>query len=252
MTTLLQCQQLVCRLGGQTVLDRLDLELGPGEALGLLGRSGSGKTTLLRAIAGLEPLQGGTIEVAGRVVTRGPSVEVPPHRRGVSMLFQDRALWPNLSVAENVKLGLSGQRLTRREVACRVDAMLTLCEVATLATRRPATLSGGQQQRAALARALAVHPRLLLLDEPFGGLDLLTKEAIAGRIAEWSRELGFALILVTHDASELQAMCDTIAVIDGGRVVERVDMATLFRQPQSDLGRAFVRAWRRESVPPRR
>ena len=158
------------------------------------------------------------------------------------MLFQDLALWPNLTVAGNVRLGLSGLRLSRSESQQRIEHALKLCRIEDLARRRPGTLSGGQQQRVALARALAVQPKLLLLDEPFGGLDLVTKEAVLQEIARLKSELGFATILVTHDPVEVRGLCHSLAILEAGRIADRGTLDEIVASPQSALGRAFVRA----------
>jgi len=247
MSVLLSCRDVVCHLGGRPVLGGTSLEVIDGEAVALLGRSGSGKTTLLRVIAGLEVASRGEIFIAGNPATRDGRLLIPPHRRGVAMLFQDLALWPNLTVAGNVRLGLSGLRLPRNESQRRIEQALQLCGIADLAARRPGTLSGGQQQRIALARAIAVQPKLLLLDEPFAGLDLVTKAAVVREIARLKRELGFAIILVTHDPVEVRGLCDSLAVLDDARIVERGVVEEIAANPQSALGRAFSQAWQ----PPR-
>jgi len=240
VSVLVRCRGVVCRLGGQTVLDRLDFELQSGEAVALLGPSGCGKSTLLRVVAGLEVPEQGEVLVEGRPATRDGRLLVPPHRRSLALLFQDLALWPNLTVAENVRLGLSGLRLSAAERRRRVDQALRLCEIAELADRRPGTLSGGQQQRVALARALAVRPKLLLLDEPFGGLDPLTKQSLLQQVARLRSELGWALVLVTHDSFEAVELCDELAVLDGGRIVERVSLRQSAERVRTPLAKAFL------------
>ncbi len=238
MCARLECHKLVCRRGGRVVLSELDWRQADAEAVALLGPSGCGKSTFLRCVAGLETPEDGEIRIAGQVVTQQGRCLVTPHRRGVSMLFQDLALWPNLSVKENVRLGLSGQRLTRKNQRERVAQMLELCEIADLADRRPGTLSGGQQQRVALARALAPQPQLLLLDEPFGGLDLLTKRTLLNRIRELQEQLGFGLVLVTHDPLEVQTLCSKVAVLEHGSVVDFGTPADLVQTPRSALSKA--------------
>jgi len=242
MTRLVSCRGLVCRLGKQLVLDGADLEMAEGQSVALLGRSGSGKSTLLRVIAGLEIAERGEVLVAGRPATRHGRLLIPPHRRGIAMLFQDLALWPNLTVAGNVRLALSGLRLSRKESQQRIARALDLCDIADLADRHPGTLSGGQQQRVALARALAMHPKLLLLDEPFGGLDLMTKQAILQEIARLKAELGFGIVLVTHDPLEVCSLCDSLAVLEDGRIAEHCNLLELGTSAQSELGQAFARA----------
>lgn len=237
----LRCRNVVCHLGGQKVLDGVHFDVAAGESVALLGSSGSGKSTLLRIIAGLEMPQRGTVSIAGRPATCDGRCLIAPHRRGVAMLFQDLALWPNLAVAGNIRLALSGLRLSRRDVRQRVAWVLDLTDITELADRRPGTLSGGQQQRAALARALAMQPKLLLLDEPLGGLDLLTKQAVVEQIAALQQELGFAMILVTHDTDEVRTLCHSLAVLHAGRVTDRISLNEHASAGQSPLGRELLR-----------
>jgi len=239
MNALVHCRELVCRLGGQVVLNRTELEVAEGEAIALLGSSGSGKSMLLRVIAGLEVAERGDVSFGGRPATPDGRLLIPPHQRGIGMLFQDLALWPNLTVAGNVRLGLSGLRLSRSEAQKRIEQVLKLCGIGDLAHRRPGTLSGGQQQRVALARALAMQLKLLLLDEPFGGLDLMTKEAVLEEIARLKSELGFAIILVTHDPVEVRGLCNSLAILEAGRIADRGTLSEIVTSPQSALGRAF-------------
>ncbi len=145
-------------------------------------------------------------------------------------------------MAGNVRLGLSGQRLSRDESRRRIQHALDLCGVSPLSARRPGTLSGGQQQRVALARSLAPRPKLLLLDEPLGGLDLLTKQTLLAQIAQLKSELGFAVILVTHDPVEVRSLCHSLAVLEDGRIAEHGPLEEITASPRSALGKAFVRA----------
>jgi len=240
MTMLLDCRGLVCRLGRQLVLNGTELHVPRGASIAVLGSSGAGKSTLLRVIAGLQALDRGEVVISGQPVSRDGRLLTPPHRRGIAMLFQDLALWPNLTVAGNVRLGISGLRLARSESLARVEQTLALCEIAELAERRPGTLSGGQQQRVALARALARQPQLLLLDEPLGGLDLVTKQSILSQIARLKSELGFALILVTHDPVEVLGLCESLAILEGGRIVEHGALNDVVTNSQTPIGRAFA------------
>ena len=241
MKPLVTCRNLVWHSGERLVLNRLDLDLQEGESLALLGGSGSGKSTLLRIIAGLEMPEDGEVFVDNKIVTHGNLLIVPPHRRQLAMLFQDLALWPNLTVGGNVALGLAGLRLSRQSTRTRIDTMLAKCGIQDLADRLPGTLSGGQQQRVALARALSMQPRLLLLDEPFGGLDLVTKESMIREVAKLKSELGFALILVTHDATEVRVLCDSLAVLDAGRIVDACRLDEFAMAARSTLGKAFAK-----------
>lgn len=240
MKPLLSCRNLECRLGRQLVLRGVSLELEAGQSLALVGGSGSGKSTLLRIIAGLEVPQRGEVLLSGEPATQNARILIPPHRRNVAMLFQDGALWPNLSVAENVHLGLAGQRLSLCNRQERTVDALNRCRVAELSDRLPRTLSGGQQQRAALARALAAQPQLVLLDEPFDGLDLLTRKSVAEEVMSLQKELGLALILVTHDPWEIKELCDRIAVLEDGRIVECGTLAEIAANPRTALAQAII------------
>jgi ABC-type sulfate/molybdate transport systems ATPase subunit len=242
MTTWVSCRGLVCSLGNQLVLRGTDFEVADSESVALLGSSGSGKSTLLRVIAGLEIARRGDVLIGGKPASSDGRRLIPPHRRGIAMLFQDLALWPNLTVAGNVRLGLSSLRLSRNQSQERIEQALNLCDISDLAARPPGTLSGGQQQRVALARALAMQPKLLLLDEPFGGLDLLTRQAVLQEIAALKSELDFAIVLVTHDPIEVRALCTSLAVLDDGRIAEHAALDEITANPQSALGKAFVRA----------
>ncbi len=242
MTKLVSCQGLVCRLGKQLVLDGTDFDVQANESVALLGCSGSGKSTLLRVIAGLELPEQGEVLVEGQAATQAGRYLIPPHQRGIAMLFQDLALWPNLTVAGNVRLGLSGLRLSRQDSRNRIAQSLELCEISELANRRPGTLSGGQQQRVALARALAMQPKLLLLDEPLGGLDLLTKQSVLNQLAELKLQLGFSLVLVTHDPIEVRELCTSLAVLESGRIAERGSLDEIAKNPQTELANALVQA----------
>jgi iron(III) transport system ATP-binding protein len=244
---LVTCRGLIWHSGRHLVLDRLDLDLGCGEALALLGSSGSGKTTLLRVIAGLEMPEQGEVRIDGQLATQANHLMIPPHRRQLAMLFQDLALWPNLSVAGNVALGLSGLGLPRQARRRRVQEALQKCDIADLGDRLPGTLSGGQQQRVALARALSMQPRVLLLDEPFGGLDLLTRQSVIREVAALKRTLGFSLIVVTHDPEEFRLLCDTLAVLEAGRIVDRGPIDTIASAGQSKLAQAFITLARKSS-----
>ncbi len=242
MSGLVMCTGVDCRLGGRSVLSGTDLTVAEAESIALVGTSGCGKSTLLRVIAGLEIPEAGEVLIGGTPATRDGRLLVPPHRRRIAMLFQDLALWPNLSVYENVRLGISGLRLPGKQSRERIEQTLELCGILDLANRRPGTLSGGQQQRVALARALAMHPKLLLLDEPLGGLDLVTKQGMLREIAGLKSELGFGIILVTHDPVEVYGVCQSLAVLQDGRIVEQGSFEQIRTSARSELGKAFATA----------
>ena len=226
------------RYGDSTILAAVDATIGKGETLALLGASGCGKSTLLRLIAGFEPPSAGRIAFDGITWSEPDAVLVPPHQRGIGMVFQDLALWPGLTALDNAALGL-GARMSRREAREQGRNALSICGVMALAECWPGELSGGQQQRVALARAVAGEPQWLLLDEPFGGLDLLSREALIKDVARLVAELGTTLLLVTHDPREAVVLCDRAIVLDAGRVVEAGPLSGLLQQPASALMMAF-------------
>jgi len=205
-------------------VDRATLELPDGEVLAVLGPSGCGKSTLLRAIAGLEPLAAGSVAWDGR-----DQAGVPTHRRGFALMFQDGQLFDHLSVARNVGYALRLRRAP--DTARQVDELLELVGLPSYADRMPGTLSGGERQRVALARSLAVRPRLLLLDEPLSALDTGLRERLAGDLGRILREAGTTALLVTHDHDEAFAVADRLAVMRAGRIVQQGDIAEVWREP---------------------
>jgi len=221
LTPLLAARGLAKSFTGTRVFADVTFTLARGEHLAVLGPSGCGKTTLFRLLAGFDAPDAGEIDLENRAVSRDGRVQVPPHERGLGSLFQDLALWPMLTVAENVALGLASLRPPRAEAASRVTAMLALCEIANHAGRKPGTLALGQQQRVALARALIARPRLLLLDEPFSALDLTLKEKLFADLRRLTAECASTLLLVTHDPLEARALCTHALVLEDGRVAEQ-------------------------------
>jgi iron(III) transport system ATP-binding protein len=212
-----------------------------GEHLALLGPSGSGKSTALRLLAGLEGPSDGEILLDGQVASRPGRIVLPPHRRGVAMVFQDLALWPNLTVFDNVLLGLAGAQLSRRQARARAREALAWCGIDALADRKPGQISGGEQQRVALARATAPHPRFLLLDEPFSGLDLVIKTRLLKEIAALAREQCLTVLLVSHDPMDAVALCRAAIVLEGGQVTEAGILTDLLNAPRSEILKAFQR-----------
>jgi ABC-type Fe3+/spermidine/putrescine transport system ATPase subunit len=229
------------RHGPTAVLDELTLNVRPHTRTAILGPSGAGKSTLLRLIAGLEAPTRGQILLDGEIVSRPQEVVVPPHQRTVSMVFQDLALWPNLSALANVMLALSGQGLSTAARTRRAVAVLELVGIGKLADRLPDTLSGGEQQRLALARSLSLTPSYLLLDEPFASIDLPVKTRLLAEIARLADQENLAVLLVTHDPLEAVALCDEGMVLEYGRLIERGKLQTLLHAetPQSETLRAF-------------
>ncbi|MCH9033948.1 MAG: ABC transporter ATP-binding protein [Planctomycetes bacterium] len=234
------------RYDGQAALSAVNFTIEPGQHVAILGTSGCGKSTALRLLAGLDTPSEGEVLLNGAVVSTAHTILMPPHLRGVSMVFQDLALWPNLSVIENVRLGLSGASLSRRKAATRAEEALRRCGIESLANRLPNTLSGGEQQRVALARAIAPRPDFLFLDEPFAGLDLITRNRLLAEIQALAGEQQFTIVLVTHDPLETTMLCLSAVVLDGGRVEATGPLDELLRSPKSELLEAFHASLRRD------
>jgi len=223
--------------GGREVLRGVDLAVGRGEILCILGPSGDGKTTLLRLVAGLEPLQAGRIELGGAVVAE-PGQEVPPEQRHVGFVFQDYALFPHLTVAENVAFGLRG--MSRGEKAWQVADALARVGLETYANAYPHMLSGGQQQRVALARALAPRPQVLLLDEAFASLDARLREQVRDDTLHVLQTAGIPALIVTHDAEEAMFMADRIALMREGQVIQCGTPQELYLRPRDPFVATFL------------
>jgi iron(III) transport system ATP-binding protein len=224
------------RFGSTQAVASASLEVAPGEFVALLGPSGCGKTTLLRLIAGFETPDAGTIRVGG-IEVAGPGVWVAPEKRRVGMVFQDYALFPHLTVAENV-----GYALPRRERSGRVDELLALVELAGYGKRYPHELSGGQQQRVALARALAPEPAVILLDEPWSNIDPLLRTSMREELAAILREIGITALLVTHDREEAFSLSDRIALMRGGQIEQVGTAEQVYLSPASRWAAEFAGA----------
>ena len=225
------------RFGEVTAVDDVSLKIHRGEFFALLGPSGCGKTTLLRLIAGFEEPSAGAIHIHGSDVTH-----VPPHRRPVNMVFQHYALFPHLTVEENVGFGLRYQPLARAAHAARVAEALALVRLESYEKRRPEQLSGGQRQRVALARALILEPQVLLLDEPLAALDPNLRKEVQVELKSLQRTLGITFVFVTHDREEALAMSDRIAVMNSGRVEQVGSPAGVFEAPETELVARFLGA----------
>ncbi|MFD6329004.1 ABC transporter ATP-binding protein [Streptomyces niveus] len=221
---------------GNTVLDRLDLTVEPGEVMALLGPSGSGKTTALRAVAGFVRPVSGRVFLGGRDVTG-----LPPHRRGIGMVVQQYALFPHMRVADNVAFGLKARKAPKAEIPRLVADALELVGMASYATRYPRELSGGQQQRVAIARALATRPGVLLLDEPLSALDAQLRSGMLTELARLHRELpDVSILYVTHDQVEALTLADRIAVMDRARLQDCGTPQELYRSPRTEFTASFV------------
>ena len=222
-------------LGGHLALAGVDLDVAEGTVMAVLGPSGSGKSTLLRAIAGLQPLDRGAIELDGRSLAG-----VPPHRRGIGLMFQDDALFPHRDVAANVGFGLRMQSAERKAIEVRVSRLLDLVGLEGLEHRAIGSLSGGERKRVALARALAPAPRLLLLDEPLGALDRPLHDRLVVELGELFRAIEQATVYVTHDVAEAFAIADRIAVIREGRVAQVAEPEDLWTTPSDSWVARFI------------
>lgn len=230
-------QGVTVRYGAAVALAALDLEIGRGELFVLLGGSGSGKTTLLRTLAGFVTPAAGRIVLGGRDITA-----LPPHRRPVNTMFQSYALFPHMSVADNIGFGLRRQGVARAEITRRVGELLVLVRLEGFGDRRPDALSGGQRQRVALARSLAPRPELLLLDEPLSALDRNLREATQVELLRIQRELGTTFVLVTHDQEEALSMATRIGLLEGGRLAQVGTPREIYERPASRSVAAFMGA----------
>ncbi|MBX9945362.1 MAG: ABC transporter ATP-binding protein [Reyranella sp.] len=221
--------------GATHVLKDVDLAVRPGEFFAFLGPSGCGKTTLLRLIAGFAQAQTGQVLLDGRDVA-----PLPPWKRDVGMVFQSYALWPHMTVAKNVAFGLEERRLPRAEIDRRVAQALDLVGLADLAGRRPAQLSGGQQQRVAVARTIAIEPKVLLLDEPLSNLDAKMRVGVRRELRALQQRLGLTTIFVTHDQEEANTICDRIAVMDAGTIRQVGTPMELYEKPANLFVASFL------------
>ncbi|MFE7845641.1 ABC transporter ATP-binding protein [Microbacterium sp. NPDC057407] len=226
---------LTKEFGTVTAVDHVDLEIGAGEFFSMLGPSGSGKTTVLRLIAGFEQPTSGTIELFGQDVTKKA-----PFDRDVNTVFQDYALFPHMNVLDNVAYGLRVRGVGRSERRARAMKALEAVRLEQMASRKPAQLSGGQRQRVALARATVVQPKVLLLDEPLGALDLKLREQMQVELKQIQRDLGITFIFVTHDQEEALTLSDRVAVFHDGRIEQLGTPWELYEQPASRFVADFV------------
>lgn len=234
---LLQIDRLHHRYATHVVIDALSLTLDAGEIGCLLGGSGCGKTTALRCIAGFEPIAGGSIRVAGETLS-SDGIHLPPEKRRIGMVFQDYALFPHLTLADNIAFGMRKAGATERQA--RVVELLDLIGLPGHEQRYPHEISGGQQQRVALARALAPHPRLLLLDEPFSNLDVELRERLSLDVRDILKRTGTTAILVTHDQHEAFAVADKVGVMRNGRIEQWDTPYNLYHLPQTHYVADFV------------
>ncbi len=228
-------ENLTKRFGALAAVSRVSLSIQEGEMFTLLGPSGCGKTTLLRLLAGFYTADEGEIRFGDRVVN-----EVPPHERGIGMVFQNYALWPHMTVSENVSYGLKLRKVSSSDMAARVQGVLAKVGLTGLGDRYPGQLSGGQQQRVALARALVLNPQMLLLDEPLSNLDAKIRVQVRAEIRKLQKELAITAVYVTHDQEEALAMSDRIAVFNLGRVCQVGPPKALYERPANRFVADFI------------
>jgi putative spermidine/putrescine transport system ATP-binding protein len=235
LTPFISFKEVTKRFHAQTVVDHLDLDIARGEFVSLLGPSGSGKTTLLMMLAGFEQPTSGSIHVDGRRVD-----ELPPYRRDMGVVFQSYALFPHMSVRDNIAFPLKMRGMAKAEIAERVVRVLDMVKLGAMAERKPAQLSGGQQQRVALARALVFEPQVILMDEPLGALDKKLREQMQLDIRDLHRRLGLTIVFVTHDQDEALTMSDRIAVINHGRIEQIGAPREIYDLPRTSFVAEFI------------
>jgi ABC-type Fe3+/spermidine/putrescine transport system ATPase subunit len=235
MDAVVELRDVSKRFGDVAAVDGVELEIRRGEFLALLGPSGCGKTTTLRMVAGFEVPDAGTIRIAGADVTG-----LPPYKRPVNTVFQSYALFPHLSVRDNVAYGLKQRKLSRRERHARAAEMLELVRLGDVGSRRPAQLSGGQQQRVALARALVMAPEVLLLDEPLGALDLKVRRELQVELKQIQVDVGITFVHVTHDQEEALALADRVVVMNAGRIEQLGAPREIYDSPATDFVARFI------------
>ncbi|WP_353500063.1 ABC transporter ATP-binding protein [Vibrio chaetopteri] len=227
--------QLTKRFGNNTVFEDIDFTIEKGEFITLLGPSGCGKSTLLRSLAGLNPVEGGQVLVDGVDITHAA-----PQQRGIGMVFQSYALFPNMTVAENIAFGLKMQKLAKAEIEREVTKVIDLVELTGKERQYPHQLSGGQRQRVALARALVVKPRILLLDEPLSALDAKIRKNLRQQIRTIQKELNLTTIFVTHDQEEAMIMSDRIFLMNKGEIVQQGEPEAIYTHPVNEFVAGFM------------
>lgn len=221
--------------GSLTVVDKLDLDIQKGEFVSMLGPSGSGKTTLLMLLAGFERPTDGTVSVDGKRID-----QLPPHKRNMGVVFQNYALFPHMTIAENVAFPLQMRNASKADTQDRVKRVLDMVQLGTMLERKPSQLSGGQQQRVALARALVFEPKVVLMDEPLGALDKQLRERMQLDIRELHHRLGLTIVFVTHDQSEALTMSDRIAVFNRGKIEQIGSPSQIYDHPSSQFVAEFI------------
>jgi ABC-type Fe3+/spermidine/putrescine transport system ATPase subunit len=237
----IEVEELAVRYGSVTAVEAASFEVRPGEQLTLLGPSGCGKTTTLRAIAGLEPPTSGEIRIGGKVMfSSSKGIHVAAEKRGLSMVFQSYAIWPHMTVFDNVAYGLRVRRMSQAEISAKVRAALALVQMGDYEQRRASQLSGGQQQRVALARAFVFSPAVLLFDEPLSNLDAKLRAEMRIELRELQHRIGITSVYVTHDLEEALAISDRIVVMRDGRIEQVGTPAEIYNLPRNAFVADFV------------
>jgi len=235
MSVAIKIDNVVKRFGKDTVINGLSLDIKPGEFFTLLGPSGCGKTTLLRMIIGFNTIDGGQIMIDGKVIN-----DIPTNKRNMGMVFQNYAIFPHMSVKDNIAFGLKNRKVPKDEIERRVDEILKVVKIDHLKNRMPQKLSGGQQQRIALARAIVIHPEVLLMDEPLSNLDAKLRTEMRNAIKQIQRQVGITTVYVTHDQEEALAVSDRIAVMNAG-VIQQVDTPkNIYQRPANIFVSTFI------------
>ena len=238
----LKVSQLVKEYNNQVIIPNLSLEVGSNEVLSILGPSGCGKTTFIRMIAGLESPTSGKIEIGNEVVyDSSRKILTPPEKRHLGMVFQNYALWPHLTVLENVAFPLTCQRLSKSEIKTRTEEALTQVKLSGFEHRKPNQLSGGQQQRVGLARALASRPKILLLDEPLSNLDANLRDEMCEQLLQIKKSNPMTMLYVTHDQGEAFRLSDRIVILNQGHIEQIGTVAELKKAPSNEFVRSFLR-----------
>ena len=235
MSVAISIENVIKRFGKDTIINGLSLDVRPGEFFTLLGPSGCGKTTLLRMIIGFNSIEGGEIKIDGKVINN-----IPTNKRNMGMVFQNYAIFPHMSVRDNVAFGLKNRKVPQDQIESQVDEILKVVKIDHLKKRMPSKLSGGQQQRVALARAIVIHPEVLLMDEPLSSLDAKLRVGMGNAIKRIQQQVGITTIYVTHDQEEALAVSDRIAVMNGG-VIQQIDTPkNVYQRPSNIFVSTFI------------
>lgn len=235
MSVAISIENVVKRFGKDTVINGLSLDIKPGEFFTLLGPSGCGKTTLLRMIIGFNSIEGGQIKIDGKIINN-----IPTNKRNMGMVFQNYAIFPHMSVKDNIAFGLKNRKVPKDEIEKKVDEILKVVKIDHLKNRMPQKLSGGQQQRIALARAIVIHPEVLLMDEPLSNLDAKLRTEMRNAIKQIQQQVGITTVYVTHDQEEALAVSDRIAVMNAG-VIQQIDTPkNIYQRPANIFVSTFI------------